>query len=373
MRFDDIKIPFNDPSRKFRNDSQLIHEISKFINNGPYLKGKYLEDFENDFAEYLNVKYCIGVASGTAALELALRSFDFPAGSKIGLTANAGGYGTISILKSNLIPFYLEVDHNGLLDIEKLALINLADVKAIIVTNLYGQAVDVMALRSFTDNFGISIIEDCAQSAGAKVGRVQSGSLSSVSTFSFYPTKNLSSFGDSGAVCTNSSELANRIWALREYGWSKRYYAELSGGSNFRMDDLHALCLSRQLPRLDSDNDRRRNIWKFYEDALQNEDRLIGNYSQQFVAHLAIIFTKKRKKFLEYLENSGIRTAIHYPFPDYEQPAFRNYFQNNLDNTNEFCSSILSIPLFPEMLDSEVEYVEKVIRKWYMKKSVSYE
>lgn len=366
---EDIRIPLSAPNRKFINDNGLKSQVSEFINLGPYLKGKYLDQFQMEFAKFIQVKYCVGVSSGTAALELAFRSLDLPSESKIGITANAGGYSSVAALRANLVPKYLEVDQSGLLDLNGVNSETLNDLKAIVATNLYGQSTDILLLKELIGTRNIYIIEDCAQSAGSVINGHRSGFYSDISTFSFYPTKNLSSFGDSGAICTNIEEIADRVKILREYGWTDRYFAEYPGGANYRMDDIHALTLSKQLQNLDANNSRRREIWNLYKNAISENDRMIGINDESFIAHLAVIASDNRAEFRKYFDAKGIDTGVHYPFPDYMQPAFKNFFEKKLKVTETLCSTVFSVPIFPEMSDVEVETVINAISSWYLDKS----
>ena len=355
-------IPLNDPSRKFNSDSDLMDELLLLLKSGPYLNGPNREGFEKVFAEYIGVDSCIGVSSGTSALELAFKALDLPQGSEILMTANAGGYGSIAAISSGLIPKYFDVDQEGLGNFESLEKKFSNKSKAVLITHLYGQMADVQKIKNFCDEKNIFLIEDCAQSTGSKLSGQESGSFGNISTFSFYPTKNLATMGDAGAVCTSDPLLANRLRKLREYGWDEKYDADISGGSNFRMEEFHAKILIKQLLDLDKKNEIRRNIWKRYSYALEkNGIKIIGNPTESFVAHLAVIRVKNRfevtKKFTEF----GIETSAHYPIPDYRQKAFAKYFDSELKMTDTICKEVLTIPLFPEMNESEILRVEEVL------------
>lgn len=179
-----------------------------------------------------------------------------------------------------------------------------------------------------------------------------------MSTFSFYPTKNLAGIGDGGAVATNSPELNDRVRKLSQYGWGRKYSIDILGGENSRMDEIQAFVLLERLPHLEEMNERRREIWLKYETALANSTfRLLGNPSESFVGHLAVIDAGvERDRFREFLFERGIETAIHYPIPDHLQTAMRDE-SCELPNTEYLAQSIFSIPLFPELQDMEVDYV----------------
>jgi len=358
------KVVLNAPYRKFKGDEKFLHLINEFLSKGPYLKGEPLEEFEHNFAQYIGTRYCVGVSSGTSALELAFLSLNLAPGTKIGVTANAGGYSSIAALRSNLIPEYIEVNDNGMIDYNSIGINSQVDLKVIVVTNLYGQSLDINELRSRFGSRDLIVIEDCAQSVGAMQGPTKAGSLSDISTYSFYPTKNLGTFGDAGAICTNNEIYIQRLKKLREYGWDSRYFAEIANGSNFRMDNIHAITLTYQLSKLDSNNNIRLNIWRKYLECMNKSDRIIGINSPEFVAHLAVIVSSDRKTFMNFLAKQGVETSIHYPYPDYEQSAFSKFKVRRLEVTENLCASVFSIPLFPEMFESEIEIVLDSLLKW---------
>lgn len=358
-----LKVPINAPDRKFGIDAALNYKIQRLIKTGPYINGPYLEEFESRFSNYLGVSYCLGLSSGTSALELAIKVLDLSPGSLIATSANSGGYASISIRQAGHIPVYVDVNIDGLIDKTSINNSLQLEVKALIVTNLYGQSSDMQSLMDWASKNGVYVIEDCAQSTGALVGAFKTGSLSHISTFSFYPTKNLSSIGDSGAVCTNSSEFATRLKSLREYGWKGRYFASIPGGSNFRMDEIHALILLHQLEDLDFQNSIRRLNWKKYSDALQGSLKIFGKNDESFVAHLAVLQTKQRDFLNNYLNSRGISCAVHYPFPDYKQKAFEIFSKGNLPQTEVLCNSVLTIPLFTEMTEEEVSFVVNALEE----------
>ena len=359
------RVPFNDVSRRYASLESLKVEISTLIECGPYLNGEHTARFQENFAKYIGADYCLGVSSGTVALELALASLQLPKYSKILVAANSGGYGSIAIQKNQLLPCYIDVNENGILDTESI-LSATEGVSAVIVTHLYGQTMQLDLLAKSLREKNIFLIEDCAQSAGALIGEDRAGSFGDLSTFSFYPTKNLGAIGDAGAVCTSSPLIYERLKKLREYGWSNRYFAEIAMGGNNRIDEIQALVLNLQLKKLDGWNIQRRAIWsRFKRAAEQSSLRLIGSNSESFVAHLAVIETESREIFQNYMNQNGIDTAIHYPYPDYVQPGLTTEpFRSSLPITERLCSSVVSLPLFPEMTENEILRVENSIANY---------
>ncbi len=360
----DIRVPLNDLSRRFASSSVLRLEILELLITGPYLNGVYTQEFEKEFANFIGSRWSLGVSSGTTALELAIKSLDLPEGSRVALAANAGGYASIAVINSGMVPHYLDVDSNGLLNLDIISR-NVAEFAVVIVTHLYGQAAEIDSIYQFLKLNGKFLIEDCAHATGSKFRDSRLGNFSDVSAFSFYPTKNLGAAGDAGAICTSDTKIYKRIVELRQYGWQSRYFSSTAKGGNYRIDEIQCLVLLRQLEHLDRNNSIRRQIWNRYLNSTKSgECRLIGSNEPSFVAHLGVIFTTEREKFQIFMESKQIDTAIHYPFPDYVQPGISSQLDLKLPETELFCNSIVTIPLFPEMTEVEISRVEKALNQF---------
>lgn len=358
-------VPFNDLSRSENFDGEFNKKILDLINRGPYLKGVHTSEFESSFANFIGVEYCVGLANGTVALEVALKSLKLPHQSIVLLAANAGGYASIAIQNSGHLPKYVEIDDQGLIS-PKMEDFENSKVGAIIVTHLYGQMCDIANISALTNKFSIPIIEDCAQAVGARLNGKFAGSFGDISAFSFYPTKNLGASGDAGAICTSNSTYFERALQLREYGWSTKYFSNEKGGGNFRIDEIQAAILNHKLPMLNAQNNRRHAIWKEYKNRCDKYDiPILGSQNSDFVAHLAVIKIKNRKVFQNYLELNGIESSIHYPFPDYSQPGIFDGQEVHLPSTEKHCSEVISLPLFAEMTSSEIEFVCNSIEKFF--------
>lgn len=354
-------VPLNDLQRRFVNSGMLKAEILDLITRGPYLNGAFTKEFEERFANFIGSKWSIALSSGTTALELAIKSLNLPKGSRVALAANAGGYASVAILNSGMIPYYVEIDKNGLVNLSILEN-EINNFSLAIITHLYGQAADIERIYSFLKSKGKYLIEDCAHSTGAKLGNKLLGNFSDVSAFSFYPTKNLGAIGDAGAICTSDKSLFNRILDLRQYGWSTRYYSSTPNGGNYRVDELQCLVLLHQLKKLDENNSKRREIWRRYRNATKsNKYSLLGSDDMSFVAHLGVFLVPDRVEFQEFMQSQLIDTAIHYPFPDYVQPGISKNLKLKLPKTDLFCKSVVTVPLFPEMSGVEISRVESAI------------
>jgi dTDP-4-amino-4,6-dideoxygalactose transaminase len=361
-----LRIPFNDPKRKFSQDENLSSSVANLIANGPYFHGQEEIAFEESLASLVNVSNSVFVSSGTSALYLAVASLELPLGSEVIMAANAGGYASVAVTANGLIPVYAEIDTEGQLDFNKIETSKTSNTAAIIVTHLFGQMnLNTVRIREFCNSNGLKLIEDCAQSISAKFQGVTAGSLADISTFSFYPTKNLSSFGDSGAAGTSSPHSYLGLKARREYGWVERYDAEFSNGGNYRGDELHALTLNRQLKLLGQQTIRRKGIWETYKSSITSSDlHLIGSSDESFVAHLAVLKVTDRNAFRAFLLSRGIETSVHYPYPDYRQKAFAKFQSNPLVSTEDFVSKIVSIPLFAELEDAEIDHICGVLKEY---------
>ncbi len=352
-------VPINDLSRRFTLGSELMSSVCELVANGPYFNSEYTAAFEAEFSKYVRLSYCTSVSSGTAALELSIKALALPANSIILMTANAGGYAAIAAKNSGFGVRYVEVDDFGLLDLSKIEQ-NLNGVSAIIVTHLYGQVCDMEALMSLATRNDLKVIEDCAQAVGSAFKSKPAGSFGHIAAFSFYPTKNLGGIGDSGAVCTNSQDLNNRVLRLREYGWTDRYFATEKDGGNYRNDEIQSLILLNQLSNLSTKNDTRRRIWKRYWQVCETFGvQILGNLSDDFVPHLAVLRISRRDEFIEHMKERRIGVSIHYPFPDYLQPGLPSGEAAELTLTSRHCNEVVSIPLFPELSESEIRHVEE--------------
>ena len=353
-----MNIPLNDLSRSVSLNRVLYDSMTELLESGHYIFGPHTKNLETLLSRYLGVPFVRMVSSGTSALTIALKSLNLPIGSEIITSANSGSYARIAAEQANLVTRYVDVNLSGGIDINQLPDKTNAKTKALIVTHLYGQIVNLPQIKEYCENHQLILIEDCAQSFGAVYEGKKAGSWGHISTFSFYPTKNLAAMGDAGAIATHSQELHSRIKALSQYGWGDKYSVETLGGDNSRIDEIQALILCIRLKAIDDLNVRRREIWRSYLHALRDSRfRLIGSDNESFVAHLAVIDAgSQREDFREFLRLKGIQTAVHYPIPDYKQKAFLDTTLS-LANTEYLTESIFSIPIFPELSEIEIKFI----------------
>ncbi len=344
--------------------------IARVLARDWYILGKEVDAFERAFAAYCDAGHCVAVANGTDALQLALRALAIGPGAKVATVANAGGYAATAIRLVGAVPHYVDIDPTTLLiDPAAFAAGLSSDVRAVVITHLYGRMADVDAIAHIARPRGIALIEDCAQAHGARRGGRVAGACGDVGCFSFYPTKNLGALGDAGAVVTGDSALAQRLRQLRTYGWSTKYHCAIDGGMNSRMDELQAAVLSVKLPRLDAWNERRRAIARRYVDAIRHSAISLPlatvDGEADDAVHQFIVQSIARDDLRAHLSSAGVATEIHYPVADHLQKAWaRDAHEPGLDHTERACASVLSLPCYPELTDAEVDTVSTACNRW---------
>jgi len=341
--------------------------IARVLDRGWLVLGPEVSAFEQACAAYVGVRHCISVANGTDALELALRAVGVRRGDRVATVANAGMYTGTALLAIDAVPVFMDVALDSrVVTPDQIECAIRSEVKAIVVTHLYGQAVpDIAAIAKRCRKAGIALVEDCAQAHGAMIDGRQVGSFGDAGCFSFYPTKNLGALGDGGAVVTNRPDLAHYISRLRQYGWTEKYRVE-QAGRNSRLDEIQAAILSAFLPQLDGWNVRRRSIARQYAAEIVHPDvthPLITGDST--VAHLYVVRCPARSQLREHLRTREIGTDIHYPIPDHRQPVFgAAYAAVELPNTEVLSKEVLTLPCYPEMSEADIRRVIDAVNGW---------
>jgi dTDP-4-amino-4,6-dideoxygalactose transaminase len=368
-------VPINDLQRIVSDRPEaLLDAVRDVVLSGWWLNGKQTREFCSQFASYLGVAHCQGVANGTDALEIALRALTFdadPEKREVITVANAGGYSTIACRLVGLVPVYVDIEEASQLASLQGIVDAITDRTAvIIVTHLYGGIVDVAELRRLMAQKGhseIPILEDCAQSHGVMLDGKRAGTFGDIATFSFYPTKNLGAFGDGGAIVTGDAALAERCEMLRQYGWSKKYQNRIHGGRNSRLDEIQAAVLLQLLPGLDKANARRVAILDRYQRAAGAGLKVVRSAGGT-VAHLAVVLCDDRASLQNHLTRLGIQHEIHYPVLDCDQEAWRDQAyriaSGDLPVSRASVSRNLTLPCFPGMTDEEVNRVCEAIASW---------
>lgn len=362
-------IKFNDLSRMMlSNNRQIEKEVNRVFSSGWFILGPETRKFEESFASYVGTDFAVGVANGTDALKLALTAIEIHQGDPVVVAANAGMYSTNAVLSLGALPLFVDVDlRSNSIPLANVKLAVDQGAKAVIITHLYGLAnPDIQLIASFCKDRGIPLIEDCAQAHGAILSGKMVGSFGDLSTFSFYPTKNLGALGDGGAVLTSSEETYKRLLSLRQYGWDTKYSVTLDRGMNSRLDEVQSAILSYFLPLLDASNERRREIARKYISGIMHSGITLPEMPDSGnVVHLFVIRAEQRSKLQSYLHKLGIQTEVHYPIPDYRQEILLDQYSGIvLSGTETLSTQVLSLPCYPELLDSEVEEVIRAINNW---------
>lgn len=344
---------------------EFTTSFQEFLESGWYVLGNNVKEFEQNFSQFMESSHCIGVASGLDALTLSLRALDLPSGSEVLVPSNTYIATILSILENGHKPVLVEPDihtYNMNPDLieEKIS----HQTKAIIVVHLYGKPCRMDKICELADKHNLAIIEDCAQSHGARFKGKMTGSYG-LGAFSFYPTKNLGALGDAGAVTAQDDELASKIRMLRNYGESKKYHNDLPG-VNSRLDEVQAAFLKIKLQSLHKINDHKKDLAAQYLEGIKGEFILPRiNRDEEDVFHIFPIRHEKRDQLKEYLLEHGIKTLIHYPIPPHQQKILKDQFQGEIfPIAEEIHKTILSLPISYANTREEIEYVIKVLNKF---------
>ena len=362
-----MKIPFNDLTRQYKSiEHTADRAVKKVLESGWFILGKNLEKFEEEFADFVGKKYGVGVASGTDALFLALLSFGIKKGDEIITVPNTAIPTIAAISATGAVPVLVDINDFYTVDVSKIEEKITEKTKAIIPVHLYGQPCQMDLILNIAKKHNLFVIEDCAQSHGAeyKGKKVPAGDIG---CFSFYPTKNLGAYGDGGMIVTDNKKISQKLKLLRNYGETKRF-THVIKGYNSRLDEIQAAILRIKLKYLDRWNNQRRKIAKSYSELLEDfvstpeEDK-----DNRHVYHLYVIRTENRDKLKDYLSSKGIGTAIHYPIPAHLQKGYSDlgYKKGKFKTCEKFSKEILSLPLFPELSNKEIEYICSNIKKFF--------
>jgi dTDP-4-amino-4,6-dideoxygalactose transaminase len=365
-----ISVPFGDLKRQYASiKPELDEATARVLASGWYILGPEVQAFEAAFAAYCGVGHAIGVGNGTEALYLALAALGIGAGDEVITVANAAVYEALTILQAAARPVFVDVDERThTLDPELLEAAITPRTKAIMPVHLYGRMADMDAIVEIARRHGLPIVEDCAQAHGARLGGKAAGSIGACGCFSFYPSKNLGALGDGGMVVTDDAELAAKLRRLREYGWRERYYTTDPGGINSRLDELQGALLRAKLRHLPAWNARRQAIARRYDallaDAPLSRPEILRDDAH--VYHLYVVRSADRDRLQAGLRQRGVGAAVHYPLPAHLQPAYATLglaAPGSLPVTERLATEVLSLPIYPELTDAEVDAVAAAVRE----------
>ena len=359
-------IPQADPGAGYRaQQAEIDTAVARALGSGWYILGREGEAFEQEFAAWLGLPQAVGCANGTDALALILRGLGVGEGDCVATVSHTAVATVAAIEMAGAMPLLLDIDpERYTMDAEELAAVladpppGLPPIRAVIVVHLYGQAADLGPMLAACQRANIPLIEDCAQAHGAALDGRRLGTLGKAAAFSLYPTKNLGALGDGGVLATADATLAERIGALRQYGWRERYVSSLIG-VNSRLDEVQAAILRARLPRLDANNARRREIAARYDAALAGSGlappwRAPG---AEHVFHQYVLRSPQREALQARLKAAGIGTGIHYPVPVHLQPAYRGRVPlgpAGCAETVRAAEEVFSLPMYPELTEAQV-------------------
>jgi dTDP-4-amino-4,6-dideoxygalactose transaminase len=339
------------------------------LQSGWFILGEKVAEFESTFADYCGAAFGIGVGSGTEALHLALVALGVGAGDEVITVANTCVPTISAMTFAGAHPVLVDIDpRTYTIDPARIEERITKRTKVILPVHLYGQCADMSPILDIAQRYGLKVVEDCAQAHGAKYEGQVAGSMGDAGAYSFYPSKNLGAFGDAGMVITNDTMIADRVRKLRNYGESQRYYHDTKG-FNSRLDEMQAAILLAKLQRLDSDNERRREIAGMYGAALASIPEIclpIEGEGRMHAYHLYVIQVPRRTDFQEYLAINGIQTLIHYPVPIHQQVAYSECLKDSsfLVVTERLSDLIVSLPIYPELTNDQVSHVTRTVERW---------
>jgi dTDP-4-amino-4,6-dideoxygalactose transaminase len=351
-----------------RINKELKEATDRFIDSNFYILGKEVENFEREFADYLGVKYCIGVGNGLEALHIILRAYGIGEGDEVIIPSNTYIATALAISYAGANPIMVEPDKrtyniNPDLIEEKIT----KKTKAIMPVHLYGQACDMDPINELAKKYDLKVIEDSAQAHGATYKGEKCGALGDAAGFSFYPTKNLGALGDAGAVTTNDKELAEKVRTLRNYGSEKHYYNKYMG-FNSRLDEMQAAILRVKLRHLEEFNKERKTIAQLYLNGLQDANIILPYVPKwaEPVWHQFVIRSKKRDELQEFLKSNGIDTLIHYPLPIHLQEAYKHlgYKKGDFPIAEKISNEVLSLPMWVGLKREEISKIYKEINNY---------
>lgn len=356
-----MKIMANRLDRGFKMYQQEFeNKALEVLRSGWYVLGKEVEYFEKEFAEFLNARYCVGLASGLDALWIAFRILGIGIGDEVIVQGNTYIASVMGITINGATPVFVEPDEYYNIDVDKIEEKITDRTKAILVVHLYGQASNMERVMEIAKKYHLRVVEDCAQSHGACFKGKKTGTFGDIGCFSFYPSKNLGAFGDGGGIVTNDKKIAENVKVFRNYGSEKRYYNRVVG-ANSRLDEIQAGLLRVRLSHLKELEDDKRRICIRYLQEIKNENIRLPEVRDgaTHIWHQFVIRTDRRDKLMEYLAEKEIGTIIHYPIPPHLSEAYQylGIPKGSLPITEKYAESVLSIPLYNGMTDDEQSYV----------------
>jgi dTDP-4-amino-4,6-dideoxygalactose transaminase len=363
-----MPIPFNDLAREVALiRPEIDAAIRRVLDRGYFILGPETKAFEQAFADYLRVPHLIGVGNGTDAIQIALMAAGIGEGDEVICPALTAAPTALAIMAAGAVPVFSDIDPlTYTLDPNKLDACLSKRTRAILPVHLYGLPADMPAINAFAQAHELLVIEDVAQGHGARIGDAKAGTMAPLATFSFYPTKNLGALGDGGAIAASDPALAENVRQIRDLGQTGRY-EHTRMGINSRLDELQAAILQVKLACLDANNAARRERASWYASMLQDVPEVTLPHEPagyHHIYHLYVIRHPRRDGLRDHLKARGIGTDVHYPKPLHHQPVFSGarIAEGGTPIADQAVREILSLPMFPSLMQSEVEQVCEAIR-----------
>lgn len=361
-----MQIPLVDLKANYTaHRAQIDAAIARVLDNTSFIGGPEVRGFEQAYAEFQGTRRAVGIASGTAALYLALRALGVGVGDEVITTPHTFIATVEPIAQLGARPVFVDIDPETFnIDARRIEASITSHTKAIVPVHLYGRMAPMPEIMEIAHRHGLSVVEDAAQAHGAEIGGRRAGAWGNAACFSFFPSKNLGAYGDGGALCTNDEVLADTVAKLRDHGRITKYEHDVLGYGE-RLDALHAAILGAKLPYLNEWNAARRRHAAYYDEALSELDNVVTPSAPRdglHVYHLYVVrVTGNRDAILGSLQQQGIGAGIHYPVPLHLQPALAGNGGQPGDypHTEEAARSIISLPIFPELTEAQCEQVIK--------------
>jgi dTDP-4-amino-4,6-dideoxygalactose transaminase len=363
-----MKISFNQLDRGYiKYKTEYDKAVIQTLASGWYILGEKTENFEREFASFLGSTHCVGLNSGLDALILAFRALGIGLGDEVIVPANTYIASVLGVTENRATPVFVEPDEYYNIDASKIEEKITNQTKAILVVHLYGQAANMRAIKEIADRHNLYLVEDCAQSHGANFENEATGVWGNIGCFSFYPTKNIGAFGDSGAIVTDNEMIYERIKMLRNYGSQVKYHNEILG-INSRLDEIQAALLSVKLSHYNELRTEREYIARRYLNEIKNINITLPKIrdNSDHVWHLFVVQVQNQNKLQRYLQEHEITTQIHYPIPPHLSGAYKflNYKRGDLPITEEYSNTIVSLPLYEGMTEDEISYVIEIMNMY---------
>jgi dTDP-4-amino-4,6-dideoxygalactose transaminase len=346
---------------------EVFEAFEKVYEKTAFSAGPFVEAFEKEYAQYIGTSYAIGVNNGTTALHLAMLALGIGQGDEVILPANTFIATAWGVSHAGATPVYIDCNENWQIDPSKIEAAITPKTKAVIGVHLYGQPFDIDAVKAICVKYNLFLVEDAAQAQGARYKGKTVGQFGEMACYSFYPGKNLGACGEAGGITTNDEAYMKHLHSLRNHGCTVRYYHD-EIGYNYRMGGLEGASLSVKLKYLEGWNNRRREIAREYQSGITNSKITLQSKPEwsDGVYHLFVVTTADKDAFVKHLADYNINAAYHYPVPCHLQKAYKHlgYIKGDFPNSEYLADHCISLPMFPELTNEEVDHVINTINNF---------